>query len=95
MSESNNWYLYVLQCSDESLYTGVTTDLERRVHEHNHTKQGAKYTKSRRPVQLVTSWSFGSQSKAMQAEAAFKQLRRPQKVALLETTPEQLLENIA
>jgi putative endonuclease len=95
MSDSNNWYLYVLECSDESLYTGVTTDLERRVHEHNNTKQGAKYTRSRRPVQLVASWSFPSQSESMQAEAAFKNLRRPQKVELLETTPDQLLENIA
>ena len=52
------WHLYVVRCSDGTLYTGVTTDLDRRLHEHNVTKRGAKYTRTRRPVELVWSKEF-------------------------------------
>ena len=49
------YYLYILKCADETLYTGVTTDLKRRMTEHNNSKLGAKYTSSRRPVIIVYS----------------------------------------
>jgi putative endonuclease len=47
------WYVYILECKDKTFYTGITTDLERRIKEHNNSLLGAKYTKSRRPVKLV------------------------------------------
>ncbi len=81
---SNQWYLYVVACSDESLYTGITTDVERRVEEHNQSNEGARYTRSRRPVRLVASWSCDSHSEAARLEYAFKALRRDQKLARLD-----------
>lgn len=47
------WYVYIAECSDKSLYTGITTDIDRRISEHNNSNKGAKYTKSRQPVELV------------------------------------------
>ena len=73
------WYLYVAKCSDDTLYTGVTTDLKRRIHEHNSTKKGAKYTRSRRPVKLVYCIECVNRSEACKAEAKFKKLNRRQK----------------
>lgn len=81
---SSKWYLYVVECADDTLYTGITTDVERRVHEHNHTARGAKYTRSRRPVELVAAWSYDSHSAAASAEWHFKQLRRAQKLDRVE-----------
>lgn len=73
--------MYVLQCTDErqSLYCGVSTDVERRVKEHNQSKRGAKYTRARRPVYLLFTQEFNSRSSALKAEAAFKSLNRSQK----------------
>jgi putative endonuclease len=71
--------MYVVECSDASWYAGVTTDLERRVTEHNGSTKGAKYTKTRRPVQLIYSNKFSDRSAACKAEAAFKKLNRPEK----------------
>ena len=73
------WYLYVVRCSDESLYAGITTDLERRVQEHNESPKGARYTRARRPVELVISWPYKNRSQASQAEYAFKKMRTKQK----------------
>ena len=78
------WYLYVLECDDETLYTGITTDPERRIDEHNNSPKGARYTRARRPVELVTKWTYDGQSEAAKAEYAFKQLTRPQKLARIE-----------
>lgn len=47
------WFVYLLRCSDQTLYTGITTNLEQRFQEHNHSAKGAKYTRGRRPVRLV------------------------------------------
>ena len=77
------WYLYVVSCSDGTLYTGVTTDLVRRVHEHNETKRGAKYTKTRRPVKLLWSRQYANRSEAQKAEYQFKQLFREQKLQII------------
>ena len=77
------WFVYILQCSDGSLYTGVTTDLARRVNEHNNSNKGAKYTRTRQPVQLVWSAECGSRSEAMKREASIKKLDRPKKLLLV------------
>lgn len=75
-------YTYILKCSDGSLYTGWTNDLERRVKVHNEGK-GAKYTKSRRPVELVYYEEFLTKEEAMKREYAIKQLNRKKKDALI------------
>ena len=80
----SQWYLYVVECADETLYTGITTDPQRRVHEHNHSTRAAKYTRSRRPVRLLATWCFEDQSAAASAEWHFKQLSRPQKLERLD-----------
>ena len=77
------WFLYVVKCSDGTLYTGITTDVSRRLHEHNGTKKGAKYTRSRRPVELVYWTDFHDRSAASKAESRFKKLRRSEKLSLL------------
>ncbi len=73
-------YFYVLLCSDQSFYGGYTTELARRLKEHN-AGTGAKYThpKSRRPVQMIHAERFATRSEATKAEAAFKKLPRKQK----------------
>jgi putative endonuclease len=73
------WFLYILRCSDGTLYTGVTTDISRRLNEHNTSKRGSKYTRTRRPVELVYYVDFENQSTAQVAEYNFKQLTRKQK----------------
>jgi putative endonuclease len=77
------WYVYMLSCSDGTLYTGVTTDRERRVQEHNDPKKAAKYTRARQPVSLVYSIQVENRSKAQSKEAALKKLSRTQKMALI------------
>lgn len=75
-------YVYVVECSDGTYYTGYTTDVARRVAEHNDGT-GAKYTRGRRPVRLIHVESYETQSAAMQREHAIKQLRRAEKEALV------------
>ena len=75
---------YMLRCADGSLYTGWTTDLERRLRTHNAGK-GAKYTRSRLPVELVYREEFETRGEAMRREWQLKQLSRAEKLALLET----------
>ena len=78
------WYVYILRCADHTLYTGVTTDPVRRLQEHNESNRlGAKYTRVRRPVELVYQESSDSRSSACQREAAIKKLSRKAKQALI------------
>ncbi|OGH91980.1 MAG: endonuclease [Candidatus Magasanikbacteria bacterium RIFOXYD2_FULL_39_9] len=77
------YYLYILECADKSLYTGITVDLERRVIEHNTSKIGAKYTRARRPVKLVYQKRFRNRSNASKAEAKVKGLSREEKLELI------------
>ncbi|WP_284381481.1 GIY-YIG nuclease family protein [Litoribrevibacter albus] len=77
------WYVYIVKCSDASLYTGITTDLERRVMEHNESSKGAKYTRARRPVHLVHHERFDNKSLASKREYEIKQLPRSAKLRLL------------
>jgi putative endonuclease len=78
------YYLYILQCSDDTLYTGVTRDIERRLYEHNNTKKGAKYTRIRRPVTLVYKEEFPDRSSALKYEYKVKKLSRTQKLLLIQ-----------
>ena len=75
--------MYVVKCRDNSLYTGITTDITRRLYEHNHTKKGAKYTTSRRPIKLVFEMEMPSRSIALKAEYRFKSLSRKQKLKVI------------
>ena len=75
-------YTYILKCKDGSLYTGWTNDLEQRVAAHN-TGKGAKYTKARRPVELVYFEEFETKEKAMKREYAIKQMARKDKLELV------------
>ncbi len=72
------WTHYVLRCSDGSYYSGSTTEIVRRVREHNQGK-GAKYTRSRLPVNIIYFEKYPDRSSAQKAEAAFKKLTRKQK----------------
>jgi len=85
MSDSKLWWMYVVRCSDDSLYTGITTDVVRRVKEHNGSSKGAKYTRSRRPVSLETSVMFANRSQALKAEYSFKSLSRDKKLAFIKS----------
>jgi putative endonuclease len=76
------YYLYVVECSDGSWYTGYTDDVARRIATHN-AGAGAKYTRSRRPVKLVASARFSSKYEAMSAEYRFKRLSRDEKERLV------------
>ena len=75
-------YRYMLKCSDGTLYTGWTNDLEKRVEAHNSGK-GAKYTKARRPVELAYYEEFETKEQAMKREYAIKQLGRKEKQELI------------
>ncbi|MFH2124055.1 MAG: GIY-YIG nuclease family protein [Pseudomonadota bacterium] len=70
----NSWYVYIVRCGDNSLYTGITKDLEKRILEHNSGAKGAKYTRSRRPVALVYSEEAASRSAATSRELTIKKL---------------------
>lgn len=82
---TNAHFIYVLLCADQTLYCGYTTDVEKRISTHNSGK-GAKYTKTRLPVQLLTSLSFDTKTEAMQCEWWFKnKLQRKQKLELIKS----------
>lgn len=78
-----SYFIYILKCSDETLYTGITTDVKRRVDEHNNSTKGAKYTKLRRPVVLVYSEKSENRSTASKREYAIKKLTRKEKLELI------------
>ncbi|MDK2800293.1 MAG: putative endonuclease [Clostridiales bacterium] len=76
------YYVYIVECKDGTLYTGWTTNLQRRIHEHNRGK-GAKYTRSRYPVELKYFEKFTTKQEAMKREYAIKRLAKKEKVKLL------------
>lgn len=78
-----NFIVYILRCKDGTLYTGSTVDLEKRVHSHNHLKSAAKYTRARRPVELVYKENCATLAEARSREAALKRLTREKKLALI------------
>ena len=79
----NMHHTYILKCADETLYVGCTNNIEKRLHEHNHAKSGAHYTKIRRPVVLVYSEAHGTLAMARAREAALKRMTRREKIALI------------
>jgi putative endonuclease len=81
------YFTYILRCADDTLYTGITTDLERRVQEHDSDDaKWAKYTRIRRPVELVYHEKHASRSEACKREYAIKQMKREEKLRLLDKT---------
>lgn len=77
-----SWYVYILKCSDATLYTGVTTDIERRFREHKEGKTGAKYTRGRFPLEVVYTETCASRSEAQKREAVIKKLTKKEKELL-------------
>lgn len=82
MEETQQWWVYILRCSDDTLYTGVTTDTQRRERQHN-AGTGAKYTRVRRPVEMVYREPCADKSSALKREWAIKKLSRSQKLQLI------------
>ena len=82
--ETLPYFVYILRCSDNTLYTGITTDLEKRTHEHNHSSKGAKYTRARRPVKMVYSEACMDRSSALKREIVIKKMSRSEKEELIE-----------
>ena len=78
------YYLYILRCADNTLYTGITTETKRRVDEHNSSELGAKYTRGRRPVVLMYSKEFITRAEATKEECRIKKLSKEQKLELIE-----------
>ena len=77
--ENKKWFVYIVECSDKTLYTGITNNLDKRIKAHNDGK-GAKYTKGRRPVILFKSFACTSKSEALKLEYRIKQLSREEKL---------------
>ena len=78
----NKNFTYIVECSDHTLYTGWTNDLEKRIEAHN-TGKGAKYTKTRRPVRLVYFETFATEEEAMSREYHIKRMSRQEKIKLI------------
>ena len=83
------YFIYILQCSDNSLYVGCTNNLKKRLREHNYSKKGAHYTKLRRPVVLTYSEKFTTLHKARKREAEIKSWPREKKLVLVLNRPKQ------
>lgn len=78
----NAWFIYIVECADGSFYTGITTDTERRIAEHNSTTKGARYTRARQPVKLRYTEQALNRSEASKREYKIKKLSRAQKLEL-------------
>lgn len=76
-----NHFVYMACCADGTLYTGYATDIDRRIAAHN-AGTGARYTRSRRPITVIATWSFTSQAEALRAECAIKRLPRSRKLVI-------------
>jgi len=81
--EESMWYVYIIECSDNTLYVGVTLDIERRLKEHNSGK-GGRYTRVRMPVNLIYNESYNSKSKALKREIQIKGWTKRKKIALIQ-----------
>jgi putative endonuclease len=86
-----NWTVYLLKCSDGTLYCGITCDVIRRLDEHNGlVSGGAKYTRSRRPVELFASITAKDRSEAMQLEIRIKRMKRVEKITFFQEATQAL-----
>jgi putative endonuclease len=82
----NSWKVYIVECADGTYYTGITTDIDRRLLEHNYSFKSAKYTRSRRPVHLVYEESYPDRSSATKRECQIKKMKRKQKILLISSS---------
>ena len=78
-----SYFIYILKCNDNTLYTGITKDITKRLEEHNTSSKGAKYTKARRPVKLLYQEASKNRSTASKREYAIKKLTRIKKLQLI------------
>ena len=78
-----SYYVYILECNDGTLYTGITKDVKKRLDEHNNSDKGAKYTKARRPVKLLYEEPSENRSTASKREYAIKKFTRLKKLELI------------
>jgi len=83
MPATQPYWVYMVRCSDDSLYTGICRELQARITAHNTSKVGAKYTRSRRPVELVYSRQMHDKAAALREESRIKSLSRSAKLALI------------
>jgi len=88
------YYVYFLLCSDQSIYCGITNNLEKRVKDHNSNTRGAKYTKTRQPVHLLCCFERPNKSEALKYEYELKQLSKKEKITLIEKTLKARLADI-
>jgi putative endonuclease len=79
------WSVYVVRCRDGSLYTGIATDVARRLEEHRNGRIGARYLRGRAPLELAAQWSIGDRSLALRVEHRIKRMTRTEKDLLLAT----------
>ncbi|MDF1497375.1 MAG: GIY-YIG nuclease family protein [Patescibacteria group bacterium] len=84
MKKSANWHIYILGCADNTLYTGITTDLDNRLKTHNQGK-ASKYTRCRLPVKILWTEDGHTESSAKKREAVIKKLSRKEKLILIKT----------
>jgi len=82
-NDETNWYVYILECNDNTLYTGITNNLEKRIEQHNHGQEAAKYTRVRRPVKYVYQEPQANRSEATKREMQIKKLSRIKKMQLI------------
>ena len=87
MDHDDGWTVYIIRCDDGSLYTGVSTDVERRFREHREHPRGAKFFKGRKPLEVVYAEDGHSRSTACRREAAVKKLSRAEKLRLIAAGP--------
>jgi putative endonuclease len=87
---SEKWYVYIVECSDGSYYTGITKDTNRRVLEHNYSFKAAKYTRSRRPVKILFKKEVDNKSKALKMEYKIKKLSKKMKIKLVRSDKNEL-----
>lgn len=84
-NKMNNWFLYLIRCKHGQLYTGITTDVERRFEEHkSHDKKGSKYLRGKAPLRLVVKKRIGNKSLALKIEAKVKKLSKVKKELLVD-----------
>ena len=87
---SSTWKVYIVECADGSYYTGITTDTQRRLLEHNYSFKSAKYTRSRRPVHLVYEETVDNRSVASKREYVIKKMKRKDKAQLIKSGKNEL-----
>jgi len=80
---TNPWYVYIVKANDNSLYTGITNNLAERINKHNFSNKGAKYLRGRRPVELVYTETYNTQTEARKRESVIKSFTRTNKLLLI------------